>query len=121
MSRKDQSPAAYNDVKYVMDMALERPGLIYELKTPGKAVNFKLRCNKYRNLRRDMAAEAVTLPGFRPETAYDILVIRQTDEEGNSSRKGRRLVFDHAENDGVLLDPETGAKIDLNIPHLLDR
>jgi hypothetical protein len=111
---KHNSPAAYSDVKHVMDIALKKPGLIYECNTHGKAVNFKQRCNRYRNLMRDMAQEQMFgLPGVRAETAYDVLVIRQINEEGEPDRKGRRLVFDHERAVGKIIDPDTGEELHL--------
>lgn len=112
MSQKRTSPSAYTDVKYVMDIALEKPGLRYECDTSGKAINFKQRCNRYRNLLRDMAQETIMhVPGQRGETAYDILVIRQVNSEGNSDRRGTILVFEHHAPEGRIIDPETGEEI----------
>jgi hypothetical protein len=111
---KADSPAAYADVKFVMDMAVAKPGLRYVLSSSGKAVHFKQRCNKYRNLLRDIASEQViNIPGFRAETAYDILVILQINEEGKSSRTGNTLLFNHQVAEGVLIDPDTGEQIKL--------
>ena len=107
MSKKSDSPAAYEDVKYVMNIALNKPGLIYECNTPGAAIHFKQRCNRYRNLMRDMAAELETIPGHRPQTAYDHLVIRQTDKEGLPDRQGVRLIFDHQTPVGRIIDPQS--------------
>jgi len=120
MSKKDQSPSAYGDVKYVMDLALDKPGLRYELTTPGRAINFKQRCNKYRNLLREMAAEMAAIPGHRPETAYDCLVIKQQNLEGVPDRKGTVLVFDHHKPEGRIIDPETGEEIEINVPGITD-
>jgi hypothetical protein len=119
MSTKAQSPAAYGDVKFVLDMALQKPGLKYVLKSPGRAVNFKQRCNRFRSLMREMAAEALAgTPGFRAETAYDPLVIRQINEKGEPDRHGAVLLFEHQEIEGTLLDPETGEEIP--IPGITD-
>lgn len=119
MSKKQYSPAAYGDVKFVLDLAIKKPGLVYECNTPGAAINFKQRCNRYRNMLREMEAEmAGDTPGFRPSTAYDILVIRQQDAEGEPSRSGRRLVFDHEKPEGKLYDPETGQEIEI-LPTML--
>lgn len=112
-SRKDKSPAAFQDVKFVLDMALEKPDLQYILKTPGAAVNFKQRCNKYRNLLREMAGETVNLPGHRAETAYDTLVIRQVNARLEPDRLGCILLFGRQELTGTLIDPETGKEIHL--------
>jgi len=113
-SRKDSSPASFNDVKFVMDLALQKPGLQYVLKTYGAAVNFKQRCNKYRNLVRDMVAESLAgSPGFRAETAYDPLVIHQCGADLKPDRKGCILVFHHQEVEGTLIDPETGKEIEI--------
>lgn len=111
-SRKDKSPAAYGDVKFILDLAVQKPGLQYVLKTSGAAVNFKQRCNKYRNLVRDMAAETVqNIPGYRAETAYDILVIRQVDEKLVPDRHGCTIMFEHQQISGTIIDPETGNAI----------
>ena len=110
--RKDQSPAAFGDVKFVMDMAIEKPGLQYVMKTPGAAVNFKQRCNKYRNLMREIAAETLFgVPGARAETAYDTLVIKQVGADGLPSREGCIVLFEHQKVEGTLIDPETGKEI----------
>lgn len=120
MSDKKDSPSAYNDVKFVMDMALEKPGLRYELQTHGRAINFKQRCNRYRNLMRQMAQEVANIPGRRAETLYDVLVIRQTDRSGVSNTKGNTLVFDHQAVEGKLIDPETNEEIEINLPGITD-
>ena len=113
-SRKDKSPAAYGDVKFILDLAVQKPGLQYVLKTSGAAVNFKQRCNKYRNLVRDMAAETVqNIPGYRAETAYDILVIRQVDPNLVPDRHGCTIMFEHQQLSGTIIDPETGDAIDI--------
>lgn len=120
MSQKRHSPAAYADVKYVMDMAVKKPGLIYKCKTVGAAVNFKQRCNRYRNMLREIEAEmAGDTPGFRPQTAYDILVIRQQSADGQPSKQGAVLVFDHEEPTGTLIDPDTGEEIEIVRPPLI--
>ncbi len=112
-SRTSNSPAAYDDVKLIMDLALKKPGLRYECQKYGTAVNFKQRCNKYRNLLRDIAQEQVlNIPGHRAEVAYDRLLIRQINDEGETDRKGRILVFDEREPLGKVIDPETGEPID---------
>lgn len=112
MTHKRSSPSAYSDVKFVMDLALEKPGLRYECESPGKAVNFKQRCNRYRNLLRDMAQETIMhVPGQRAETAYDALVIRQVNASAESDRRGTILVFEHHRPEGRIIDPETGQEI----------
>ena len=121
MTHKRTSPAAYGDVKYVMDLALDKPGLIYQCNSPGNAINFKQRCNRYRNLLRDMAHESVLhIPGQRAETAYDILVIRPINEAGKSDRRGLILVFDHHKPEGRIIDPETGNEIKPETRSLFD-
>jgi len=112
MSRSDQSPAAYDDVKLVLDLALKKPGLRYECQTYGSAINFKQRCNKYRNLLREMAQEQViNVPGHRAEVKYDRIIIRQFNWEGEPDRKGNILIFDAREPLGKIIDPETGKEI----------
>lgn len=112
--RKNSSPAAYADVRTVMDLAVRKPGLRYILSSPGRAVHFKQRCNAYRNLLRNQAQEVGALiPGYRAETLYDILVIRQINAEGNPDRLGTILVFDHHSPEGTLIDPDSGEEIDI--------
>jgi len=121
MSHKRTSPSAYTDVKYVMDLALTKPGLRYECDSPGKAINFKQRCNRYRNLLRDMAQETIMhVPGQRAETAYDVLVIRQVNAAAESDRQGAILVFEHHKPEGRIIDPETGQEIAPPIGSLID-
>lgn len=114
---KANSPAAYADVKYVMEIAVNKPGLEYHMTSPGAAINFKHRCNRYRNLVRDMVAESAgNIPGFRAETAFDMLVIRQVNLQKEPDRRGTILIFDHIQTSGVLIDPETGEEISPEIP-----
>lgn len=115
MSKKQNSPSAYADVKYVMDLALKKPSLRYKCKSTGAAVNFKQRCNRYRNLIREQAQEAAGIvPGYRAETAYDTLVIRQVNEDLTPNRKGCILIFDHHSPEGEIIDPETGETIHID-------
>ena len=116
MSKKANSPVSYGDVKYVMDIAIKKPGLIYKLATPGQAVNFKQRCNRYRNMLREQQEELYAgVPGQRASTTYDALVIRQTNPEQQPDRKGQWLIFDHQEVSGELIDPETGETIKIEM------
>lgn len=120
MTTKRTSPAAYNDVKYVMDLALDQPGLRYECDTVGKAINFKQRCNRYRNLLRDMAHETLMhVPGQRAETLYDILVIRQVNSQAESDRQGKILVFEHQKAEGRIILPD-GTEVKPEARSLLD-
>jgi len=122
MANKSDSPASYPDVKLILDLALERPGLRYEFNAPGRATHFITRCNKYRKMLRDIAAEtAGSVPGYRASSAYDILVIKQVNGEGLSDKKSGRIVqFDHIEVEGRLIDPDTGEEIKLNVPGITD-
>jgi hypothetical protein len=116
MTARKDTPLAYGDVIYVLNKALEMPGLIYELESVGKAVHFKQRCNTYRKMLREQATELAGLtPGFRPEISYDILVISQTDIDGKPDRQGRRIVFRHQDPIGKLIDPETGKEIEIDL------
>jgi hypothetical protein len=119
-SKKAFSPAAYSDVKYVMDTALTIPGLQYVCETSGKATHFKQRCNTYRNLLREMAQEMVlNVPGHRAETAYDILVISQVNANFLPDRHGAVLLFKHQEPLGKLINPQTGEEIFPETPSIL--
>jgi len=114
VSRKASSPAAYADVKYVLDLALNKPDLQYILKSPGAATNFKQRCNRYRNMIREMTAETLqNIPGVRAETAYDSLVIRQVNAELMPDRRGAILIFARQDLLGQLFDPATGEELEL--------
>ena len=114
-SRRD-TPTAYADVIYVLNLALAKPGLIYQLADTGKAVHFKQRCNAYRKMLREQATELAGLtPGFRPEVSYDLLVISQTDLDGKPDRRGVRIVFRHETPLGLILDPETGKEITFDL------
>ena len=107
MSAKSKSLAAYGDCKTVLDMALQVDGLQYVLSSVGRAVNFKLRCNRYRVLLREVEQEMLAAtPGARAEIAYDILLIRQVDAEGESSRQGTIIKFDHHKTEGILRDAD---------------
>lgn len=109
MPKMSPSPAAYSDVRTVMDLALQKPGLIYRLPTAGQAINFRQRCHRYAAILRDQQTEqAANVPGFRAETVYDTLLIRQLDESGKSSNRGRSLQFTIRIAEGELIDPETG-------------
>lgn len=120
MTTKRTSPSAYTDVKFVMDLALEQPGLRYECDSAGKAINFKQRCNRYRNLLRDMAQESIMhVPGQRGETAYDTLVIRQISASGESDRRGTILVFEHHKPEGRIILPD-GTEVKPEIRSLFD-
>ena len=120
MTTKRTSPSAYADVKYVMDLALEKPGLRYECDSAGKAINFKQRCNRYRNLLRDMAQESIMhVPGQRAETAYDTLVIRQVNPDYESDRRGTILVFEHHKPEGRIILPD-GTEVRPEAGPLLD-
>jgi hypothetical protein len=120
-SLKANSPAAYGDVKFVLDMAIKQPGLLYECTDSGRAIYFRQRCNRYRNLLRTMQAELMTLtPGVRAQTAYDVLVIRQIGAEGKASSSGNTLRFDHEALTGILRNPDGSV---IEIPetfHLFD-
>ena len=106
----------YRDCHKIMSIANAKPGLLYVCSTVGKAVNFKQRCNVYRTKLREKDAEVnFRLPGYLPESPFDILIIRQVDESGASTPKGTILRFDHNRGeDGKLIDPETGEEITLD-------
>ncbi len=113
-SKVSESLAAYQDVKFVLDIAIEKSGLQYVCETAGAATHFKQRCNKYRNLLRGMQDELTSfIPGQRPESAYDILSIRQVGADLNSARDGCIILFEHRKLKGKLIDPETGEEISL--------
>lgn len=119
MTRK-KSEAQFQDVKFVLELAVKKPGLIYELPTHGKAVNFRQRCYQYRNFLRAIQEEqAGDIPGFRAELTYDTLVVSIIDAEGKPNKKsGTRLLFTHRVlSEGKLIDPDTGEEVDLSSPN----
>jgi hypothetical protein len=116
MSLKKNSTAAYADCRFVMDLAITKPGLKYVCETAGKAINFKQRCNIYRNLLRQIATDSVMhVPGQVGTTSYDVLVVRQVNENYVSDRKGAILVFEHHRPEGKIIDPETGDEIKFGV------
>ena len=106
-SIKGDSPAAFNDCKYLMDLAVKKSGLTYECESVGQAIKMKQRCNTYRNLLRTIQQEQLDfMPGQWAVTIYDILVIRLIDDEGKSVVKGLTVRFDHTVLKGVIRDAE---------------
>lgn len=107
MSRKRDSLAAYGDVQFVMEKALEIPGLRATFETSGRATHFKQRCNQYRNLLRKLESERLgAIPGQNAQTAFDVLVIRTVNAEGKSDRAGCIVRFDHQNPDFKITTPE---------------
>lgn len=110
MSNIRSSLAAYSDVKKAFDIAVERGSLVIAFDSIGKAINFKQRANRYRNLERkrleDMHGET---PGYSPETAYDtfeIVFFPPLNEKKQSSS-----VHFRPRSLGRIIDPETGKEI----------
>ncbi len=63
---------SYDDVRAVLDAALEAEGARYELPTPGQAVYWRARAYYFRSLLLKLAAERVaSAPGIAPSTPYD--------------------------------------------------
>jgi len=116
MSTSSKSLASYTDCQRVMDIALERPGLLYELDTTGQAVNFRMRCHRFRSLLLKLEEDRLMgVPGLSPSTAYDTLVIRFANvPEGENV--SNQLRFDHrSQTPGKLLDPDTGQEIKVDL------
>jgi hypothetical protein len=108
----NRSAGAYADVITVLNLAVEKPGLRYRLKSYGQAINFKQRCYRYMKILRDQQEEiSGFVPGFVPETIYDKLIIRQVNETGDNDPKGRLISFETRDISGDLIDPETGEAI----------
>jgi len=115
-SLKADSPVAYPDIKFVLDLALRKDGLRYEFTSFGRAIHFKQRCYKYRNMLRQMQQEQLFgVPGARASTAYDLLIVTQINDEGETDKQGRILVFRHFAPQGKLIDPETGEEIEMKL------
>lgn len=106
----------YRDCHRIMAMANTRPGLLYVFDELGQAINFKQRCNIYRTKLREKDAEVNSrIPGYLPESPFDILIIRQVDESGTPARTGKILRFDHERGGGGrLVDPVTGEELNLD-------
>lgn len=63
---------SYDDIRVVLDAALEAGGARYELPDPGKAVYWRARAYYYRTLLLKLAAERLAnVPGTAPSTPYD--------------------------------------------------
>ena len=107
----------FSDCREVMDLALERPGLQVHFDSTGEAISFRTRCNKYRRMVLESLREAhKDIPGFRPESSYDGLLIRLLDERGLSARSGLVVEFLHRKAPGRIYDPASGEWINLNLP-----
>ena len=65
----------YSDVREVLDTALDHGGLVFRLKSPGKAKNWRQRAYTFRSLLQRIAEERLPLPGYQPGTPYDELVL----------------------------------------------
>lgn len=110
MSKLNTSSAAYADVKRAFEIAIARGSVLVEFDTTGKAVNFKLRANRFRNLERERLAElSADVPGYRAETSYDIFEIVFAPPL-NEKRTSNRVLF-RQRDAGRFLDPETGAEV----------
>jgi hypothetical protein len=106
--------ASYRDCEFVMESALRIPGLQYVCENRGAAINFKQRCNKLRRYLRDLDAERIgNIPGYAPESRFDILTIRQLDASGSPSQEGCIVQFDHEVKRGKIINPQTGEEIPL--------
>lgn len=111
--------ASYRDCEFVMESALRIPGLQYVCETPGAAINFKFRCNKLRRFLRDLDGERMgNVPGYAPESRFDILTIRQLNAEGKPDQKGAIIQFDHEKKTGRIIDPRTGEEIPMPKPEI---
>ncbi len=120
-ANKKDSPASYHDCAQIMDLALKKPGLRLEFNSPGKAINFKQRCNRYRNMLRQQSQELYdNVPGQRASCVYDILVIRMRDAKNEPTRSGKILIFDHESVDCKIIDPETNKEITFEPQSLFD-
>lgn len=120
MSNITESPAYYEDVRRILDIALQRDGLIYELNTVGQAIHFRQKCYRFRNLLRKMDSErALGLPGHRPSTVYDTISILMVNAEPGK-KNSRFLKFEHTITRGKLIDPETGQEIHIDLDPEVD-
>jgi hypothetical protein len=71
-----RSLALYEDVRSVLDVALNHRGGRYICDTYGAAVHWKHRAYAFRSLLRKQKMEASFVPGFDPGTPYDKLILR---------------------------------------------
>lgn len=110
MSSVNSSLAAYADIRKAFNLAVERGSLVVELPSIGKAINFKQRANRFRNMERDRLAKLnADIPGYSAETAYDsfeIVFWPPLNEKGQS-----KAIFFRPREMGRLIDPETGEEI----------
>lgn len=104
------SPSAYLDVRRILEIAKDRPELIYKLPTRGKAINFRQRCYRYRRVLAEQQAAIVEgIPGASVTTPYDSIVVEYIHPQ--------TLRFYHREFEGELFDSDgTPISPDLTAP-----
>lgn len=110
MTKLNSSLGAYTDVRKAFNIAVERGSLVIEFDSIGKAINFKQRANRFRNLERDrLAAQNADIPGFSPETAFDTFEI--VFYPPLNDKKQSKAVHFRPRGLGRIIDPETGKEI----------
>jgi hypothetical protein len=71
-----RSLALYEDVRSVLDVALNHRGGRYICDSYGAAMHWKHRAYSFRSILRKQKMEASFVPGFDPGTPYDKLILR---------------------------------------------
>lgn len=65
----------FEDIRTVLDAALNHRGGRYRLNSYGEAVHWRQRAYRFRQLLRQQKLEASLIPGFDPGTQYDKLTL----------------------------------------------
>lgn len=127
-SKMPKTIGAYADCKRVLDAALTKNGALMTFATRGAAAHFRHRCNAFRRLMFNAAAEAQSLtPGVLPTTIYDPIymvidpkeptVVRiypqrpagnLTTLDGEPIEQVKPLALDQLEEDAAALREELG-------------
>lgn len=116
--RLSDSPGYYRDCEAIFDLVLERrEPLIYSLTSSASAIQFRQKCNQFRQMLRQRQADLFShIPGRLPETPYDAIRITffEPDERRGRNLVGPKLRFATYALEGVLTDSD-GNIIDLNL------
>lgn len=111
MTRYAKSLGAFADVKQVFDAALAHGNVNYEMGSYAKAIAWRTRAYKYRNMLLENSAKALeATPGIAPSTPYDTIFI--------SVLKGETKVVVHRQRPTGKLTTADGRPIELERLHL---
>ena len=117
-----KSIGQFSDVMHVFNAVMQSTGEArYRLSSAGKAINFRQRCNKYRQVKRSLHEEGL-VPGQTATIPEDTYALTIVDSDGKTLRPGTKtedyapgphdVVFRPRVMEGELLD-EDGKPIEL--------